>query len=82
MPGKAMVAATEAMLMIAPPWPAGAAGAHGAERVLDAERGAEHVDLEHLAGGSGVEVDEQAGDLDAGVVDEDVQAAEQAGGLR
>ena len=65
MPGKAMVAATEATLMIAPPWPAGAAGPHGPKAVLDAERGAEDVDLEHLADVVGVDLDEQAGDLDA-----------------
>src|SRR6266567_3121829 len=53
-----------------------AAGAHGAEGVLDAERGAEDVDLEHLADVVRVEVDDQAGNLDAGVVDHDVHAAE------
>ena len=53
-----------------------AAGPHGAEAVLDAERGAEDVDLEHLADVVGVEVDDQAGDLDAGVVDQDVEPAE------
>ena len=58
------------------------AGAHGAERVLETERGAEQVDVELLADGVRVEVDDQAGDLDAGVVDQDVEAAELSGGLR
>src|SRR5207244_7246730 len=53
-----------------------AAGAHGAEGVLDAERGAQDVDLEHLADIVWVQVDDQAGNLDAGVVDDDVEAAE------
>ena len=48
---------------------------HGAERVLDAERGAEQVDLELLAHLGRVEVDDQAGDLDACVVDDDVEPA-------
>ena len=79
MPGKAMVAATEATLTTAPPLPADAAGTHGQEGVLDAERRAEQVDLELAPHRVRVEVDEQAGDLDAGVVDEDVQTAELAG---
>jgi hypothetical protein len=53
-----------------------AAGTHGPEGVLDAERGAEHVHVEHLADVVRVEVDHQLGDLDTGVVNEDVQAAE------
>src|SRR6267378_1356492 len=73
MPGKAMVAATDAMLTTAPPRPA---GAHGAEGVLDAERGAQDVDVEHLADIVRIQVDDQARDLHAGVVDHDVQAAE------
>jgi hypothetical protein len=44
--------------------------------VLHAERGTEHVDLQHPADVGGVEVDHQTGQLDAGVVDQDVQAAE------
>ena len=83
MPGKAMVAATEATLMMLPPLPpvARAAGAHGAEAVLDAERRAEEVDVEHLADLVGLDLGEQAGDLDAGVVDQDVEAAEVLDGL-
>ena len=76
MPGKAMVAATEAMLMMLPPLPAAPAGPHGAQAVLDAERRAEEVDVEHLADLVGLDLGEQAGDLDAGVVDQDVEAAE------
>ena len=44
--------------------------------MLDAERGTEHVDLEHLADVVRIQVHDQAGDLDPGVVDQDVQAAE------
>ena len=60
MPGNAMVAATDAMLMIAPPLPAGAAGPHRAQPVLDAERGADDVDVVHAAQVGRVEVDDQA----------------------
>src|SRR5580704_7116445 len=41
-----------------------AARAHGAEGVLEAERGAEDIDLEHLADVVRVQVDDQAGNLD------------------
>ena len=44
--------------------------------MLDPERRAEHVDLEHPAEVGGLGVDDQARDLDAGVVDEDVEPAE------
>ena len=64
MPGKAMVAATDATLTTHAALARGAVGTHRAEGVLDAERRAEEVDLELLAHGIGVEVDEQAGDLD------------------
>ena len=76
MPGNAIVAATEEMLMIAPPLPAGAVGTHRAQAVLEAERGAEDVDLEHRADVVRVDLGDQAGDLDAGVVDQDVEPAE------
>src|SRR6202044_3970292 len=46
--------------------------------MLDAEGGTEHVDLEHLADVARLELDDQAGDLHPGVVDQDVQAAELA----
>jgi hypothetical protein len=58
------------------------AGTHSPERVLDAQGRAQHVDLEHAPEVGGLDVDEQAGDLDPGVVDQDVQAAEGADGLR
>ncbi len=44
--------------------------------MLDAERRAEEVDLEHRADVGGVEVHDQAGDLHARVVDDDVEAAQ------
>ena len=70
-------------MTIAPPCVAGrAARPHRAEAVLDAERGAEHVDLEHPADALRVEVDQQAGDLDARVVDQDVETAQVRDGLR
>ena len=58
-----------------------AARAHGPQAVLDAERGAEDVDLQHRADVLGVHLGDQAGDLDAGVVDQDVQPAELRHGL-
>ena len=42
-----------------------AVGPHRAQAVLDAERGAEDVDLEHPLEVGGLEVDDQARDLDA-----------------
>src|SRR5450631_1863972 len=69
-----MVAATEETLTTAPP--SRAAGAHGAEGVLYAERGAEHVDVQHPPHVGRVQVDDQPGDLHAGVVDDNVQPAE------
>ena len=53
-----------------------AVGAHRPQAVLDAERRAEDVDLEHPSEVVGLGVDDQAGDLDARVVDEDVEPAE------
>jgi hypothetical protein len=50
--------------------------------VLDTECGAEQVDLEHLACLCRIEVGEQAGDLDPGVVDQDVEPAQLPGRLR
>ena len=44
--------------------------------MLHAERGADDVDVEHAAQVVGVDVGHQRGDLDAGVVDQDVEAAE------
>jgi hypothetical protein len=76
MPGNAIVAATEATLMTQPPLPAAPAGPHGAEGVLDPQRGAEDVDVELAAGLPRLEVDEQAGDLDPGVVHQDVEPAQ------
>ena len=59
-----------------------AAGLHGAEGVLHAERRAHHIDLAHAREVRGLDVDHERGDLDAGVVDENVVAAELADGLR
>ena len=71
-----MVAATEATLTTAPPLPASAAWTHRAERVFHAEPDAENVDVAHLADVGGLEIDDERGDLDARVVDENVEAAE------
>src|SRR5260370_1333758 len=51
-------------------------GAHGSERVLDAECGTEDVHLEHPEEVLRVEVYHQCRDLDPGVVHQDVQAIE------
>ena len=58
------------------------AGTHRAQSVLAAQRGAQHVGVEHPAGVVRAEVHQQAGDLCPGVVHQDVQAARVAGGLR
>ncbi len=44
--------------------------------MLQAERGADDVHVEHAAQFDGLDVGHQRGDLDAGVVDQDVEAAE------
>ena len=44
--------------------------------MLHAQRRAENVDVEHPADLGGVDLRDQAGDLDPSVVDEDVQPAE------
>ena len=49
---------------------------HGAERMLHAERRADDIDVPHAAQILGFDIDDQRGDLDAGVVDEDVEAAQ------
>ena len=73
-----MVAATDEMLTMAPPLWAEAARAHRAQPVLDPERRAEHVDVEHPAEVGGLGVDDQAREFNARVVDEDVEPAEAA----
>ena len=50
-PGKAMVAATEEMLTIAPPLPAAPAWSHGPEGVFHAEPGADDIDRRTCARG-------------------------------
>jgi hypothetical protein len=60
----------------------GAAGPHRAEGVLEAQRRPEDVDLQHPAYVSRVEVGDQTGDLDPGVVDDDVQPAQLGDRLR
>ena len=82
MPGKAIVAATDEMLMMLPPLAGDAVGPHRPQAPLEAERGAEDVDLEHRADVLRVDVDDQAADLDPGVVDQHVQPAEVGGGRR
>ena len=82
MPGKAMVAATLAMLTIEPPLPAAPPGRMARRPCFMPERGADDVDLEHAAQVGRVEVDDERGDLDAGVVDQDVEAAELGDGRR
>ena len=79
MPGKAMVAATEATLMTTPPLPATPPGRMARKACLMPSEVPSRLTSSWLRTASGVEVDEQAGDLDARVVDQDVQAAELAG---
>jgi hypothetical protein len=55
--------------------------AHGAQAVLHAQRGAEDVDVEHLADVGRLDLGDHAGDLDPGVVDQDVQATHLVDGL-
>ncbi|MEY9730679.1 hypothetical protein ABIA07_006580 [Bradyrhizobium yuanmingense] len=74
--GKAIVAATDAMLTTAPPLPARSTRPHRAEGVLHAEHGADDVDVAHPPGILGPDLADQRRDLDAGIVDEDVVAAE------
>jgi AcrR family transcriptional regulator len=81
MEGQAIVAATDATFTMAPPLLAGPARPHRAERVLDAQRGADDVYVQHATGLDRVEVDDQAGDLDPGIVDQDVEAAERVDGV-
>ena len=57
-----------------------AAWAHRAECVLHAERGADDVDVAHPARVLGLDLADQRGDLDAGIVDQDVEAAERLDG--
>jgi hypothetical protein len=66
MPGKAMVAAVARR----------GVGVHRAQAVLEPERRAQHVDLEHAQEVLPAQVHDQARDLDPRVVDEDVEAAE------
>ena len=80
MPGNAIVAATEETLMMLPPLPASPSGRMVRKPALEAESGAEDVDLQHRADVLRVHLDDQAGDLDAGVVDQDVEPAEVGGG--
>jgi len=49
--------------------------------VLDAEGRAQQVDLQLAAHLLRVEVDDETGDLDAGVVDDDVKPTQLAGGV-
>ena len=64
------------MLTTAPPLPAAPARAHGAKRVLQAEAGANDIDVAHAAQIGRLDVDHQRCDFDPGVIDEDVEAAE------
>ena len=61
MPGKAIVAATDAMLTIGAARPAGPPGRMARKACLMPSDGAQHVDLEHLADVVRVQVHHQAG---------------------
>ncbi|MGY4423947.1 hypothetical protein ACVWY2_006396 [Bradyrhizobium sp. JR6.1] len=54
----------------------GSARPHRAEGVLHAEHGADDVDVAHAARVLGLDLGDQRGDLDAGIVDQDVVAAQ------
>ena len=82
MPGKAMVAATEAMLTIAPPGPAGPPGRIARKACFMPSAVPSEIDLAHARSVVGVRSMTSAGDLDAGVVDQDVQAAERLDRVR
>ena len=73
MPGAGFTPETEEMLTIEPP-----CSRHpGAVGLLDPGERAERVDLDDLAGRAEVDLDERSGDrVDAGVVDQQVEAAE------
>ena len=75
MPGKAIVAATEAMLTIEPPLPAAPSGRIARNACL-MPRAVPSTLTSSIVDTAGLEIDQEGGDLDAGVVDQDVEAAE------
>ena len=75
-PGKAIVAATEETLITAPPCPAAPVRTHRPEGVLDARGDPEDVDLQHQPDVLRVEIHYQRGDLDTGIVDQQVESTE------
>ena len=78
MPGKAIVAATEATLITQPPLPAAPPGRIARNACLMPSVVPSRLTSSILRRLGGVDVDQQAGDLDAGVVDQDVETAELA----
>jgi len=69
MAGNAIVAATDAILTMAPPAPAPPPGRMRAKRMFHAETGADDVDVAHPAQILSLEIDDERGNLDACVVD-------------